>query len=149
MGGHKDILRQDQGGGTSMALHAVAWGGVGVRWGDMGWAQGLLPELGLSQPLPSERPWPDVSSAPPTPSTRQPLTQLIAGLAAGTAGLVVVFPGQKGALWTGEAGGRATRLLCRGPSGSALWNPVWGQSRGFHLPLPISGSTFSLPLPSS
>lgn len=52
--------------------------------------------------------------APPTPSTRQPLTQLIAGLAAGTAGLIVVFPGQKGALWTGEAGGHTTRLCAGG-----------------------------------
>lgn len=29
MRGQKDILRQDQGGGLSMAWHVVAWGGHG------------------------------------------------------------------------------------------------------------------------
>lgn len=39
-----------------------------------------------------------------------------------------------------DRGGRWPRhkALCRGPSGSALWNPVWVSQGGFHLPLPPS-----------
>lgn len=121
----------------------------GVACGGMGWAQGLPTQrLGLSQPLPSERPWPDESSSTPTPSTRQPLTQLITGLAAGTAGFVVVFPGQKGALRTGEAGGRATRL-CAGGLQVVPCGTQCGQSKGASTcPSPHLWLHFQPPLPS-
>lgn len=69
---------------------------------------------GPSQALPSERAWPWPVLRRPPQNTRQPLTLLITGLAASTAGLVVVLPGQEGAPGAREAGGIATRLCAAG-----------------------------------
>lgn len=90
-------------------------GSPGKIWGEgLPGGHGALPaQGGTSQPLPSERPWPGLVLKSPSLNMRQPLTLLITGLAAGTAGLVVVLPGQEGALGAREAGGSATRL-CAG-----------------------------------
>ena len=64
MAGHTDILRQDQGAGTHMAWPVVAWGRM--RWHGVG-TGASYPKAGLESALPSERPWPDVSSSTPHP----------------------------------------------------------------------------------
>lgn len=109
------------------------------------WAQGPhTQKLSPSQPLPSERPWPQPVLKRPPVSSRQPLTLLITGLAAGTAGLMVVLPSQEGALGAWKAGGVATRLCTSGlqvvPCGT---HTGVRQSEGaptFPPSLPISGS---------
>lgn len=55
-----------------------------------------------------------LSSGLPPLSSRQPLTLLITGLAAGTAGFMVVLPGQEGALGARKAGDVVTRLCAGG-----------------------------------
>lgn len=71
------------------------------------------------------------------PSTRQPRTFLITGLAAGTAGLVVVLPGQEGAPGARETGGDATGL-CAGGLQVVPCGTQPGVKEGCHLPIPGS-----------
>lgn len=90
-----------------------------------------------SQPLPSESPWPRLSPL----STGKPLTLLIAGQAAGTAGLVVVLPGQEGPPGARKAGDVATRLCARARQVVSCGTQT-GQmaSEGLRLPLPPAPS---------
>lgn len=67
--------------------------------------QRLSPNL----PPSSEIPWPWPVLTSPTLSTRV-LTLLVTGLAAGTAGLMVVLPGQEGTPGAWKADGRTTGL---------------------------------------
>lgn len=114
------------------------------------WA--LTPTSGAPAATPFRKTLATACRQEPPPGAGQPLTLLIADVAAATFGLVVVLPGQEGSLLARKAGDVATRLCaggcqevpCGTQTGVRHWE--WALSSPFPHFLSLAPSSSNLPL---